>query len=75
MHAMHGAATTHLPPNRLEELREAGGLKRYHLAAEVDVDQSTIYRWERGGTIPDEVKLRLADFFGVSPAYLMRWED
>jgi transcriptional regulator with XRE-family HTH domain len=75
MRSMQAPEPRQPPPNRLEELREARGLKRVHLAAAFDVDQSTIFRWERNGGIPDEAKLRLAEFFEVNPAYLMGWID
>jgi len=53
----------------------ARGLKRVHLAAALDVDQSTVFRWERHGAIPDDRKLALAEFFDVEPAYLMGWDQ
>lgn len=65
-----------LPPNRLRELREARDLKVYDIAVLVRRDTSTIYGWETGeGRIPDDIKLELAEFYGVTAAYLMGWED
>lgn len=64
-----------VPPNRLRELREGRDLKPYDLAAKLRVDPSTIYRWERDGGIPDPLKLELAEFFGVTGAYLMGWPE
>jgi transcriptional regulator with XRE-family HTH domain len=61
--------------NRLTQLRKAAGLERYDIAAKLRVDQSTVYRWERGGTIPDDRKKQLADLLGVSIAHLMGWDD
>ena len=62
-------------PNRLRELREAAGLSRRRLSVELDIDSSTIFRWERGErNIPDPQKLWLAQRFGVTRAYLMGWD-
>lgn len=64
------------PENRLRELREARELERYDISARFRVDPATVSRWERGiSTIPDAVKLELADFYGVTPAYLMGWPE
>lgn len=77
MHAMQ----RQLPANRLRELREARGWKPYnvaHLLGEMTgetVDPSTVYRWERGGTINDADKFALAELYGVTPTYLMGWDD
>lgn len=61
--------------NRLRELRLERDLKLYDIAAYLRVDTSTVSRWEKGGSIPDDAKLRLAEFFGVTVAYLMRWPE
>jgi transcriptional regulator with XRE-family HTH domain len=64
------------PANRLRELREARGLRTYHLAARYDVDPTTIYRWEQGRSdVPDAIKLALAEFYDVTVAYLMGWPE
>jgi transcriptional regulator with XRE-family HTH domain len=60
--------------NRLRELRENRGLQRYDIAAALRVDQSTVSRWEAGGTIPDRQKLRLAELLEVSISELMGWD-
>lgn len=76
MRSMQGTPTRDRPPNRIREVREARGLRQAHLAAFLDVDQSTIARWERNDSaIPDPAKLRLAEFLGVAPAYLMGWAE
>lgn len=64
-------------PNRIEQLRTTRGLLRSQLAAELLVDQSTIYRWERShaAKIPDAKKLELARLFKVDVAYLMGWDE
>jgi transcriptional regulator with XRE-family HTH domain len=64
-----------LPENRLRELREAKDLKLYDIAAFVRADPSTVWRWENNGSVPDSVKLALAEFYGVTPAYLMGWDE
>jgi transcriptional regulator with XRE-family HTH domain len=62
--------------NRLRELRRKRGLVLIEVAAHIDRDQSVISRYEAGTVqIPDDVKLRLAAFYGVTVAYLMGWEN
>jgi transcriptional regulator with XRE-family HTH domain len=63
-------------PNRLYRLREAQGLSRTDISERLGVSERTVYRWERGDThIPDDHKLTLADLFGVSVTWLMRWSE
>lgn len=65
-----------LNPNRLTALREAADLLPVDVASRLRVTERTVYRWERGeSAIPDRHKLALAELFGVSVAWLMRWED
>ena len=65
-----------LPPNRLRELRESRELKLYDIAARYRKDPSTVHRWESGrALVPDEIKLDLADFYGVTVAHLMGWPE
>lgn len=64
-----------LPSNRLAELRIASGKRRVEIAAHVERDPQTLWRWENGqAQIPDECKHLLAEFFGVSISWLMGWE-
>lgn len=63
------------PSNRIEELRIAKGLIRSEIAGQLKVDQSTLYRWEKGAAIPDRHKLALAQLFGVTVSHLMGWDD
>lgn len=64
-----------LPPNRLRELRNRAGLKIYDVSAMLRRDPATIARYENGETtIPDELKLALAQHYSVSPEYLMGWD-
>ena len=72
MHSTH----TEGPANRLGELRRAHGLKLVQVAAHIDKDQTTVWRYETGRTpIPDGVKRQLADLFGVTRAHLMGWDE
>jgi len=61
--------------SRLRELREEDGLSAAEIARRVDVDANSISRWENDrGQIPDWRKQQLAEFFGVSVAFLMGWD-
>ena len=63
-------------PNRLGELRRERGMKLVHVASYIDKDQSAVSRYEAGRTpIPDDVKLQLAELFGVTRAHLMGWDE
>lgn len=63
-------------PNRLAELRRQHGSRLIDVATVAGKDQSLIYRYEQGETqIPDDVKAKLAAYFGVSRAYLMGWDE
>ena len=69
-------------PNRLEELiaqkqaNDGGRKELVHLAAHCDVDQSTAWRWMKGkSAIPDDKKPLVAQRYGVTVAYLMRWDE
>lgn len=65
-----------LPENRLGALITQRGAKLSGVAAHCDVDQSTLYRWRTGASpIPDTAKVVLAQYFGVTVAYLMGWDD
>lgn len=68
--------TNGLPPNRLRELRESRDLKIYDISARVRRDPSTVYGYESNTVaVPDQVKLELAAFYEVTPAYLMGWPE
>lgn len=65
-----------LPPNRLSELLDARGLRLAHVAVELDVAESTVYRWATNkSAIPDGAKLKLAEYLAVEVAYLMGWDS
>lgn len=62
--------------NRLRRLRIAQGLSPEELAVELGVSVTSLARYEKGQTgIADEKKLRCAQIFGVTVAYLMGWDD
>ena len=60
--------------NRLKELRKEKKLTQEELAGEIGVTEKTISRWEN-----EEVQIKpdktqeLADYFGVSVGYLLRY--
>jgi len=63
------------PPNRISELRKAGGLSRVEVAVKCEVGEVTVRRWETGETtVPDKQKFLLADLLGTDPAHLMGWD-
>ncbi len=50
-------------------------MKLRHVAAALDVDPSSVSRWERGGQIrDDDHKLALAALYGVSVEYMLAWD-
>jgi transcriptional regulator with XRE-family HTH domain len=64
------------PKNRLARLRREKGIPLSAVAEAAGRDVSTVSRYERDEVpIPDDVKLRLAEYFGVSRAYLMGWDE
>lgn len=55
----------------LRYLRLKKGLAQWQLAVQNGTHQSAIYRWENGKErIPNHMAIRLAEYFGVSVAYL-----
>lgn len=61
---------------RLKQLREARGLSQQGLAAELNVSQAMISKYELGISEPDINSIRkIADFFGVSSDYLLELSD
>lgn len=62
--------------NRLKELRKEKGLTQQGLADEIGITKRTYQRWENGESQikPDKAQ-QLADFFGVSIAHLLGYED
>jgi transcriptional regulator with XRE-family HTH domain len=62
-------------PNRIAVCRERAGLKREHIAVRLDVNPSTVYRWERSGVLPSDKLRALAEILSVDVDYLMGWDD
>ena len=62
--------------NRLKELRKEKKLTQKELAEETDIAYRTLQRWENGESqIKPEKAEKLANFFGVSIAHLLGYED
>lgn len=58
--------------DRLKGLRKENKLERDQLANKIGVSYFAIAKWETGDRHPDyEMLKRVADFFGVSRAYLL----
>lgn len=64
-----------VPQNRIREIRTQRGLRLAQIAAPLDVDQSTVYRWEEGANIPDSQKFALAVVLETDVPYLMGWTE
>lgn len=62
--------------NRLKELRKEKKLTQQELAEKTDIPYRTLQRWENGESQikPDKAQ-KLADFFGVSIAHLLGYDD
>lgn len=62
--------------NRLKGLRTSRGITQKELGSFLDVTQNAIFNWETGRTEPSaETIERISDYFKVSPAYLMGWDE
>lgn len=62
--------------NRLKELRKAKKLTQQELAEKTDIPYRTLQRWESGeNQIKPDKAQKLADFFGVSIAHLLGYDD
>lgn len=61
---------------RLKSLRLGRLLTQKELAGLLNVSQNAIYNWENGNREPNKKMIeKIASLFGVSPAYLMGWEN
>lgn len=62
---------------RIRELRKAKKWTQQELANKLELDRTTISKWERqGGSEPDNMTIaKLADIFGVSTDYLLGRTD
>ena len=62
--------------NRLKELRKEKKLTQKELAEEIGISKRTLAYWENGESqIKPEKAEKLANFFGVSIAHLLGYED
>lgn len=63
--------------DRIKEKRERAGFSLQDVAEKLDVNRSSVLRWENGDT--GKIKLpvieKLAQILHTTPAYLMGWED
>lgn len=58
--------------NNFKELRKEKGLTQFELAKIMNIDQTTVSKWELGKAIPDtNMLIKLAEFFDVSTDYLL----
>jgi DNA-binding transcriptional regulator YiaG len=78
MHSMHTQADPKAVklavPNELTRIMRERGVKDVKLAAHLDVDQSTVYRWRmRFSPMDDYTKEIVAAYLGVSIPERMRW--
>ena len=61
---------------RLKELRKSRGISQLKLAMDLNMNQNSISRYEKGEREADYAALiRLADYFGVSVDYLLGRTD
>ena len=57
---------------RIRQLREKSDLSQLEFAKILNISNSTLSQYEAGNRIPsDEIKSKIADFFGVSIDYLL----
>jgi len=62
--------------NNIRRLRRSRNLSQQQLAGILDFEQHQISRWELGKSEPNMEQAReLADYFGVSPAYVLGLTD
>ena len=61
--------------NRISVLRKQRGWHRTVIAAEFNIGERTVQRWEAGETpVPSTVIPALAALLDVTPEYLMGWD-
>lgn len=62
--------------NRLKQIRIERKVTQKELAAYLNVSQNAIFNWENGKREPPfETIIKIADYFEVSPTYIMGWES
>ena len=61
---------------RIKDLREIHGMSQQRLAAELNVTQAMVSKYELGVSEPDVGMIkRIAEYFGVSSDYLLELSD
>ena len=62
---------------RIKALREQFGMTQDELAEKIGTTKQTVYKYEMGiiTNVPSDKIEAMADLFGVSPSYLMGWDD
>lgn len=69
---MTGIMSTMELSKRLKEIREEKGLSQRELAKLLNIDKSTVAKYETGERSPDaDMIVKLADFFDVSTDFLL----
>lgn len=62
--------------NRLKKLRENAGITQKQLAESLNVTQTAVNYWENGKREPNKEMIeKIADYFKVTPSYLMGWNN
>ena len=63
--------------DRIKKQRELLGISQVELAEKIKVSKQTLYKYENDivTNIPSDKIEDIAKFCGVSPSYLMGWED
>ncbi len=58
--------------NSFRELRKEKNLTQFELAKCLEIDQTTVSKWELGKALPDtQTLIKLAEYFDVSTDYLL----
>lgn len=62
---------------RIARLRELMNIGQSELAERIGVSKQTLYKYENGivSNVPSDKIEAMAKIFGVTPAYLMGWEE
>ena len=62
---------------RIRQLREQQGYSQTYFAKKLNVSKQTLYKYENGiiTNIPSDKVEKIAEYCGVTPSYIMGWED
>lgn len=61
--------------NRIASERKLLGMTQGELARELNVDTSTIVRWENGGSVSQSALIQMRSLFGVDLDWLLGLSD